>query len=69
MSETVYKARYWRYHAEGEVECDSLDEAVAFLAVGLDDGQLSARDIIGPDGAVVLAGEKLTERTDAFRDA
>jgi hypothetical protein len=62
MSEATYRARYWRYHSKGEEECDTLDEAVAFLAYGFDSGNLSAADVVGPDGAVVLQGEELSER-------
>jgi hypothetical protein len=57
--DTAYTARYWRYHSEGQEECDSLEEAVAFLANGQDSGNLSAQDILGPDGAVVLEGDEL----------
>lgn len=62
MSEATYRARYWRYHSEDEEECDTLDEAVAFLAYGFDSGNLSAADVVGPDGTVVLEGDELSKR-------
>jgi hypothetical protein len=62
MTEASYKARYWRYFAEGEEECDSLDEALAYLAWGWEAGQLSEIEIVGPDGSVVLNGGQLFDR-------
>jgi len=43
-------------------ECDSLDEAVAFLAHASDRGDLSAVEVVGPDGTVALGGEDLQQR-------
>lgn len=54
-----FKARYWRYFQRDVEECDSLDEAVAFLAAGWDRSDLSEIDILGPGGKVALAGDEL----------
>jgi hypothetical protein len=62
MSEATYKARYWRYFSEIEEECDTLDEAVAFLANGWERGELSEIEIEDPDGAVALGGDALHKR-------
>lgn len=62
MAVTPYKARYWRYFAEEEEECDSLDDAVGYLAWGWEAGQLAQEDIVGPDGEVVLSGAELFDR-------
>lgn len=69
MTEAIYRARYWRYFSECEEECDSLDEAVAFLANGWDRSELSAVDIVGPDGVVALGGNELHERMMALLGA
>ena len=55
----TYIARYYRYQQEMSEELDSLEAAIAFLAAQWDAGQISERDILGPDGAVVLEGEEL----------
>lgn len=61
MTDT-YRARYWRYSKQGEEECASLDEAIAFLANGLDQGEVAAIEVVGPDGAVALGSEDLQQR-------
>jgi hypothetical protein len=63
QSEVTYKAHYFRYSKKYEEECDTLEEAITFLAYSLyDSGQLSPVDIVGPDGTVVLEGEELSRR-------
>ncbi|MFD3638171.1 hypothetical protein [Streptomyces griseus] len=62
MVEPVYTARYLRYGEQTAEECDSLDEALAFLALGWDRGELSETGITGPDGKVVLEGSELLKR-------
>ncbi|EFE65727.1 predicted protein [Streptomyces viridosporus ATCC 14672] len=62
MSDETYKARYWRYYSEQEEECDTLDEAVAFLSNGWERGNLSEIAVIGPDGTTALSGERLHQR-------
>lgn len=69
MSEATYKARYWRYFSEIEEECDTLDEAVAFLANGWAGGDLSEIEVVGPDGAVALEGAELHARMTALLGA
>lgn len=54
-----WTARYVRFHAPGQQECDSLVEAVRFLAWQSEEGELAGIDILGPDGAVALAGDDL----------
>lgn len=49
----VWIAKYWRYHALYEMECDSLEDAVEFLDQGEDAGELSSDSIVGPDGKVI----------------
>ncbi|MFF0777117.1 hypothetical protein [Streptomyces sp. NPDC003720] len=66
MSESVYRARYWRYGAEQEEECDTLDEALAFLCAGWENGDLSEIAIVGPDGEAILAGADLFNRMVAL---
>ncbi|WP_329616524.1 hypothetical protein OG244_28765 [Streptomyces brevispora] len=62
MTEPVYTARYLRHGEQTEEECDSLDEALTFLAVGWDRGKLSETEIVGPDGKVILEGPELLKR-------
>ncbi|MER6601236.1 hypothetical protein [Streptomyces parvus] len=62
MAEIVYTARYLRYGEQTAEECDSLDEALAFLALGWDRGELSETGITGPDGKVILEGPELLKR-------
>lgn len=62
MAEPVYTARYLRYGEQTAEECDSLDEALAFLALGWDRGELSETEIAGPDGKVILEGRELLKR-------
>jgi hypothetical protein len=69
MSEATYMARYWRYFSECEEECDTLDEAVAFLANGWERGELSAVEVVGPDGSVALGGDELQQRMMALLGA
>ena len=46
----VWKAHYWRYQVEYWHECDSSEEAAAFLSYGEDSGNLSSCGIVWPDG-------------------
>ncbi|MFE7535156.1 hypothetical protein ACFU67_12900 [Streptomyces rhizosphaericola] len=62
MAEPVYTVRYLRYGEQVEEECDSLDEALTFLAAGWDRGALSETEIVGPGGKVVLEGPELLRR-------
>ncbi|MET4670873.1 hypothetical protein [Streptomyces sp. PvR018] len=62
MAEPVYTARYLRYGEQSAEECDSLDEALAFLTLGWDRGELSETEIAGPDGKVILEGPELLKR-------
>ncbi len=55
MTSDQYVARFWRYMTRDKEECDTLDEAVAFLANGWERGKLSEIDIVGPDGKGVRA--------------
>ena len=47
-------ARYYRLHVLHEVPCDSVDEAIGFLAVRLDNGDCAIKDVVSPDGVTVL---------------
>lgn len=67
MSDTGYVARYMRFHKESAEECDSLDEAVAFLSEGADRGWCSPLDVVGSDGVVALGGATLRSRMDVYR--
>ncbi|MFH9013989.1 hypothetical protein ACH4C6_21740 [Streptomyces sp. NPDC017943] len=62
MTSDEYVARFWQYKAKDREPFETLDEAVAFLAVGWERGRLSEIDILGPDGSVVLSGEALHAR-------
>ncbi|WP_020135003.1 hypothetical protein [Streptomyces sp. 351MFTsu5.1] len=62
MSEATYTARYWRHFSECEEDCDSLDDAVAFLANGWANGDLSEISIDDRAGETVLAGDELHQR-------
>lgn len=62
MDEATYKARYWHYFSEQAEECDTLDEAVAFLANGWARGDLSEIEVVGPGDRTVLEGEQLHRR-------
>lgn len=50
----TWTAVYWRFHSREREECDSLDEALSFLANGEDNGNLSATEVLGPDGTAVV---------------
>ncbi len=47
-------ARYYRLHILHEVPCDSVDEAIGFLAARLDDGDCAIKDVVSPDGVTAL---------------
>ncbi|MGQ4338043.1 hypothetical protein ACN6LF_001839 [[Kitasatospora] papulosa] len=60
-----FVAHYWRHHVRQEKECDSLEEAVQFLANGWADAELSQEAIYAPDGSIVLAGQELLDAISA----
>lgn len=62
MTDGQYEARFWRYQTEDSEECDTLEEAVAYLASGWARGELSEIDVAGPDGSAVLSGDALHKR-------
>lgn len=49
----AWVAHYWRSYVEHDEECDSLEDAVAFLAGGTDQGTLSYNTIRCPDGRIL----------------
>lgn len=53
----VWTAVYWRYFQRRTEECESLEDAVAFLAFGLDAGSLAFESILGPEGDPVFAND------------
>lgn len=57
-----YTARYWRYGQQSEEECNTLEEAVVYLAAGWERSDLAEIDIIGPDGTAALEGDELSRR-------
>ncbi|WP_187285450.1 hypothetical protein [Streptomyces sp. OR43] len=60
-----FVAHYWRHHTRQQEECDSLEEAVQFLAAGWADSNLSQEAIDAPDGSVALAGQDLLDAISA----
>lgn len=50
----TFTARFFRYHQPSEATFNSVEGAVEFLAEGSNDNYLAARDVLGPDGQVVL---------------
>lgn len=69
--ELVWRATYRRHGTDGEETCDSLRDAVGFLAGGEENGYLSATAVIGPDGEEVyrfgsgVCAWEVAERLDA----
>jgi hypothetical protein len=61
MTQASYTAQYRLHHTEQSAKCGSLDDAVAFLAQGWVDGDLSQIAVLGPDGQVVLTGPELLD--------
>lgn len=61
----TFTAHYNRYGAAMVEECDTLDEAVAFLAMGWEAGDLSQSHVADADGAVVLDGAPLFQQMKA----
>jgi hypothetical protein len=61
----TYVAHYFRYGELVTEETDTLDEAVAFLAMGWDAGQLSEESVTDAEGNVALGGASLFERMKA----
>lgn len=55
----TWTAVYWRYHSRYEEERDSLQEAVAFLERGEEDGSLSSEAVLGPDGKVLYEFDRV----------
>lgn len=53
MSASVV-ARYYRLHILHEEPYGSVDDAIGFLAVRLDKGDCSIKDVVSPDGVTVL---------------
>ncbi|WP_329308357.1 hypothetical protein [Streptomyces microflavus] len=62
---TPFVAHYWRHHVRQVEECDSLAEAVEFLANSWSDGDLSPEVVRDPDGDVALAGQELMDAISA----
>lgn len=54
---TTWAALYARYGAEYDEPCDTLDEAVDFLARGEWDGTLAAIGVRRPDGSMIPDAE------------
>ncbi|MFJ3201033.1 hypothetical protein [Streptomyces sp. NPDC086989] len=58
----TYVAHYFRYGELVAEETDTIDEAVAFLALGWEAGQLSEKCVTDAEGKVILDGAPLFER-------
>ncbi len=61
----VWTARYWRYGHLEEETCDSLPEAYGFLRSGEAAGEMSAEDVIGPEGRIAMTSEEVGQ-ADAY---
>lgn len=59
MPEDAFIACFWRYHVADQEECDTLGEALDFLAAGFDRGDCAPVSVSGPDGRVLLEGDAL----------
>jgi hypothetical protein len=62
----TWVAVYRHYRVRYEEECESLDEALAFLWVGVDDGRLSPVEVRGPDGRVVVPEAEIHDATEEW---
>jgi len=60
-----FVARSYRYHQLHEEPTDTIDEAIAFLAAGADQGECSPDNVTRPDGTVVLDHAETTRRIHA----
>lgn len=49
----VWKAHYWRYHVECWEEFDNPEDAIGFLQVGREQGELADGSVVRPDGTEV----------------
>lgn len=55
----AWTAVYWRHHQRYEHAADSIEAAIYFLSYGEEEGTLSAVEVRGPDGQVVIAEEEI----------
>lgn len=60
-----FVARYYRLHVLHEVPCDSIDEAIGFLSMRLDDGDCAIKDVVSPGGVTVLDESATSLRASA----
>lgn len=58
-NEQTWKAVYFRYFVRYEDPFESLDAALGFLSHGEEEGTLSAKAVLGPDGEAVVPEEEI----------
>jgi hypothetical protein len=60
-----FVARYYQYHRLYEMPSRDVDDAIYFLAAGVDNGNLVPEDVTRRDGTVVLDHEETIRRIGA----
>lgn len=60
-----WKAVFWRYFERRVEPFETLEEAYDYLVYGEEYGELSAVEVIGPDGEVVLSQQQFREAMGA----
>jgi hypothetical protein len=63
-----FTARYYQFHSLYEMPSESVDDAIFFLAAGLDNGKCMPKDVTRQDGTVVLDDEETLKRVHATLD-
>lgn len=61
-----FVARYYQFHRLYEMPCEDIEEAVGFLASGVENGRLVPENITRQDGTVVLDKAEALARIDAM---
>jgi len=64
----AFTARYYQFHSLYEMPSKDIDEAIFFLAAGLDNGNLMPQDVTRSDGTVVLDDAETLKRVHATLD-
>lgn len=60
-----FVARYYQYHRLHEMPCEDIEDAIGFLAAGVDNGKCVPEDVTQPDGTVVLDHAETLRRIEA----
>jgi hypothetical protein len=59
-----FVARYYQYHRLYEMPCKDVEEAIFFLAAGVDHGHLTPGDVTRRDGTVTLGRTETLKRIE-----